>query len=810
MSGLRILTPRWQKVWMDLWGNKMRTLLVMMSISVGVFAVGMVYSSYLMFERDLAKSWGTSSPADAGLYADPFDEELVQSVRSLRGVKEAEGRRNVSLRVLAADGRWKQMLLIAIPDYVKQRVNIVRPQSGDWPPGDGDVLLERSSLAELGVVQGDRLTLETAAGRKRSMKVTGVVYDPTQLPSLFSGNYYGYINMDTLAKLDEVRQLDQVNFVVQPWVLQGKDKAPIEALGRRAWNKLEQGGTTVFWLQSYIPGEHMMQNGINAMLLLLAVLGVLSLLLGSLLLVNTISSILTQQIRQVGIMKTIGAGRNQILRMYMTLVSIYGVLALVVAAPLGALAASWVTSFIAGMFNFDSGGLELSAKVLALEALVAILVPLAAAFWPIWKGTAVTVREAVSDVGIQSVAARGRVDRMVDRILCRMKKVPRPVTLSLRNTFRRKGRLALTLLTLTIAGTVFMAVFSVRSSLYSTLDEAMDYFHYDIGIGFTQSFRSTRIEQEVMRVPGVKAAETWGFTSGRVLKDSSKAAEDEASKNVFLMAPPVGTTMIKPRLISGRWLLPEDENALVVNTEVVKDRPELKVGSPATIKVGHRRLQFTVVGIAQSTLTGPFAYAPYPWLSAAIAETGRARSVQIVAESKDPQAQSALGRAMEEHLKRNSLKVQNVDIIWETKQRIRSQFDIITTFLMIMAVLLAIVGALGLTGTMGINVLERTREIGVMRAIGASSVNVGMVFVIEALCIGILSWLAGLLLALPVAALLSHQVGVLFLETPLTFTFSFLGTAIWFVLAAVLSAAASLVPAWNATRLSVRDVLSYE
>jgi putative ABC transport system permease protein len=465
---------------------------------------------------------------------------------------------------------------------------------------------------------------------------------------------------------------------------------------------------------------------------------------------------------------------------------------------------------MAQMFNFDSGGLEFSPKVLAVEALVAILVPLAAAFWPIWKGTAVTVREAVSDVGIQSVAARGRVDRMIDAILGRLKKVPRPVTLSLRNTFRRKGRLALTLLTLTIAGTVFMAVFSVRSSLYSTLDEAMDYFHYDIGIGFTQNFRATRIEQEVLRVPGVKAAETWGFTSGRVLKDSSKAAEDEASKNVFLMAPPVGTTMIKPKLISGRWLLPEDENALVVNTEVVKDRPELKVGGPATIKVGNRRLQFTVVGIVQSTLTGPFAYAPYPWLSTAISQTGRARSVQIVAESNDPAAQSALGRAMEEHLKRNSLKVQNVDIIWETKKRIRAQFDIITNFLMIMAVLLAIVGALGLTGTMGINVLERTREIGVMRAIGASSVHVGMVFVVEALCIGILSWLAGVLLALPVAALLSYQVGVLFLETPLTFTFSFLGTAIWFGLAAVLSAAASLVPAWNATRLSVRDVLSYE
>ncbi|BBB93468.1 MAG TPA: FtsX-like permease family protein [Methylomusa anaerophila] len=810
MTRYILLSPRWRKVWADLWGNKLRTMLVMLSISVGVFAVGMVYSSYLMFARDLARSWGTASPASATLYADPFDEEVVESIRSLRGVKEAEGRRNVSLRVSTADGQWRQILMIAIPDYIEQRVNIVRPQSGDWPPGDGDVLLERSSLTELGVAQGDRIVVETTAGRKRSLKVTGVVYDPTQWPSLFSGSFYGYISMDTLEKLDEERQLDQVSFVVQPWVLQGKATAPIEELGRRAWNKLEQGDTTVFWLQVYTPGEHPMQNGINAMLLLLAVLGVLSLLLGTLLLVNTVSSILTQQVRQVGIMKAIGARRDQILSMYLTLVAAYGILALLVAAPLGALAAGGVTGFMAGVFNFDSGGLELPPRVILLEAAVAILVPLAAALRPVWRGTGVTVREAVSDFGIGGVAAKGLVDRWVDAALERLKKLPRPVLLSLRNTFRRKGRLALTLLTMTVAGTVFMAVFSVRSSLYLTLDQAMDYFHYDIGVGFTQSYRASRIEQEVLRVPGVKAAETWGFTSGRVLLDERKESEDASSKNVFVMAPPVDTKMIKPRIIEGRWLLPEDESALVVNTEVLKDSPHLKVGGPAVIKVGTRRLQFTVVGIAQSTLTGPFAYAPYEWLTGAVQEAGRARAVQVVAASADPKEQSALGRALEEHMKKNSLRVQSVDTIWETKQRTRSQFDIITTFLLIMAVLLAVVGALGLTGTMGINVLERTREIGVMRAIGASSLNVGKVFVVEALCIGFLSWLAGAILALPVAALLSYQVGILFLQSPLTFSFSFLGMGIWLALAATLSVVASLLPAWNAARLSVRDVLSYE
>ena len=120
------LSPRWRKVWMDLWGNRLRTLLVMLSISVGVFAVGMVYSSYLMFERDLSRSWGASEPASASLYADPFDEELVDSVRSLRGVKEAEGRRNVTVRVRMGDGQWKQIMLIAIPDYIKQRVSLSR------------------------------------------------------------------------------------------------------------------------------------------------------------------------------------------------------------------------------------------------------------------------------------------------------------------------------------------------------------------------------------------------------------------------------------------------------------------------------------------------------------------------------------------------------------------------------------------------------------------------------------------------------------------------------------------------------------
>jgi putative ABC transport system permease protein len=124
--------------------------------------------------------------------------------------------------------------------------------------------------------------------------------------------------------------------------------------------------------------------------------------------------------------------------------------------------------------------------------------------------------------------------------------------------------------------------------------------------------------------------------------------------------------------------------------------------------------------------------------------------------------------------------------------------------------LIAIVGGLGLMGTMSINVIERTREIGVMRAVGASDGSVIQVFVVEGIFIGLLSWMVGVVLALPIGKLLSDAVGVAFLEAPLSYTFSTKGTLLWLAIVVVLASLASILPAWNASRLSVREVLAYE
>jgi putative ABC transport system permease protein len=165
---------------------------------------------------------------------------------------------------------------------------------------------------------------------------------------------------------------------------------------------------------------------------------------------------------------------------------------------------------------------------------------------------------------------------------------------------------------------------------------------------------------------------------------------------------------------------------------------------------------------------------------------------------------------MEQQFERAGLRVSSAQTIAQLRAVTISQFNVILVFLLVMAALLAVVGALGLAGAMSINVLERTREIGVMRAVGATGRAVRGIVIGEGALIGVLSWSIGLVLAVPISRLLSNVVGVGFLRTPLSYEFSVQGALIWLVAVLALSAAASLWPARNASRLSVREVLAYE
>ena len=109
-----MLRPRWRKVLRDLWGNKTRTLLVVLSIAVGVFAIALVSGSQAIMTRELAAAYAAINPVHAQIAAEPFDDDLVQAVRHVPGVRDAQGHLNLSVRVRTGPETWQQLDLAEI------------------------------------------------------------------------------------------------------------------------------------------------------------------------------------------------------------------------------------------------------------------------------------------------------------------------------------------------------------------------------------------------------------------------------------------------------------------------------------------------------------------------------------------------------------------------------------------------------------------------------------------------------------------------------------------------------------------------
>ncbi len=805
-----MLRPRWKKVLRDLWLNKNRTIIVMLSIAVGVFAVGTIASSQIILSRDLTATYLATNPAHATVMTfEAFNEDVVEAVSNMREIEEAEARRRVTLRVQTGPDEWQLLWLSAIQDFDDIKIDQFAHESGDWPPEDHEMLIERSALGLLQAEMGDTVTVKTPDGKIREMRIGGLAHDLNGQMYVFDGVAMGFTTMDTLEWLGQPNDFNELRILVaDPG--DGLTKDYIKEVTAKVNDKIEDAGSMV-WI-SFVPdlGKHLFLDPmIQAISYMMGALALLSLLLSGFLVINTISALITQQTRQIGMMKAVGARTRQVLSMYLVTVAVFGVLALFIAVPLGVAGAYLFSSFIAGFLNFDVTNLRLPTEVLLAQVAVGLLVPLVAAVYPIMAGARVTVREAISEYGLgKGQFGAGWLDRLLlkvqnSRFLRR--RVSRPLLVSLRNTFRRKTRLALTLLTLVFGGAIFITVFTVRVSMLSTLDNWMSYFQFDVAMQFERSYRVERIIRETLDIPGVVEAETWGFyNTHRERPDGS------SGDSVYMYAPPAETNLINPTIIRGRWLEPGDENALVVNSLMLRNEPDLDVGDEVVLKIEGREEPFQIVGVATGGFPMPMMFANYPYFARVARSVGRAEWVFTATEQHDMEYQSEIARAMENRFEYLGMDVGLTSKSAQEIAEVIAMFEVIIVLLLIMAFLLAVIGGLGLMGTMSINVLERTREIGVMRAIGASNRSVQQIFITEGIIIGAISWLVGAILAYPLSKGLSDLIGGQFLNAPLVYNFSLTGALIWLGLVILLAAVASFIPAWNASRITVREVLSYE
>jgi len=795
------LRPRWRKVFTDLWDDKTRTGLVVASIAAGAFAIGMIISSYMILATDINPSYAAVNPPNIEIWTDPFDQDLAQSLEKIPGIEKVQGRRLLEIRARRGAENWQSLTLVSVSSF-RDQINQLTPIEGSAFPDKNEVIVSQDLIHSTGFHAGDWIEIELPDGSTQHLTVVGLVTDQTaSKPDINSANN-AFISMDTLSSFGEGDQYNQLYATVAG---DGSSIKQIRIVASELEDKLKESGRAVYLTKKYLSNEHPMTDMILAIIGLLGALGGLITLLSSSLIVNTLNALLTQQLRQIGIMKLVGARSFQIMGMYLTLILTYSLIALALSVPLGAFAGYGLAWLVGSLLGAVMGGFRFIPIAIVAQILIAILIPLGAGFFPVNSGVKTHVQQAISNSRPNEKSSGKKTSNFNARWFSW---IPRPVLLSFRNTFRKRGRLLLTIFTLTVSGSVFIAVFNVRDSMDKVMSQVMMHFMGDVTVTFRQPYKISTMKQNFLSIPGVREVEAWGGTSGEIWDQN-----DDVVSDLSIVAPPQDTKLLTPEYVAGRWLLPGEKKALVVSDTIYDYYPKLRPGDSLLIKLAGQKVEeWKAVGIFHFiNLSGDIiAYGDFEYVTDKIHLPDQAASYRITSTTHDTNFQRILARRIDNYLRDGNFLVQNVKSGYLIRESSTQAINILVIFLLIMAALTAFVGSIGLTGTMSINVLERTREIGVMRTIGAVDTVIMQSVIIEGLVIGLITWGLAIGLSFPISTMLLKIIGEAISGSAIALNYTPLGILLWLAVVIVLSVFASIMPAWNAAQLTINEVLAYE
>jgi len=806
------MKTRWHKVTRDFWQERTRTFLVVIAIALGIAAFDAVLSAYAILTRELDRGYLATNPASAILITDSIDDELVAAVLKSGEVSDAEPRRVVSGQIKTGPALWRNVVLFVVKDYGNIRVSRLEPEKGSWPPALGEILIERDAFQVAQANIGDAITIKTANGIEQPLIISGRVHDVGQAQARMENIVYGYITLDTLARLGEEPSLDQLRILVRDNRLNEKH---IQEVTTNVKNLLEARGHQVSRVEIPKPGKHPHSDIMGVLLLSMSSFGIFVLILSGILVVNLLTGMMATEVRQIGVMKAIGATRWQITQIYFGQALLLGLAAILVALPLGYLAARALCDYMSIFLNFDINSYDVPFWVYLLVGVIGIVAPLLAASYPVLRGSSISVHAALSDPGITGSKFG---NSYFDRLLSNIGGTLRPLLLSFRNCFRRRMRFALTLLTLSVSGLFFMVALNVRASMINTLDRMFSLRNYDLSLALASPAEMEKVQRAVEKTPGVSAVEGWFFSEGTLLNQpaatlpdphaSGPHAADIGADRFTVVALPTETQLLKFDVIEGRKLSAQDSTAIVINNALATRHPEMKVGTTINLLIGPAETSWQIVGITREAFSPATAYISQSFIQQR--HPGLVNSVRIQAKNSNADEMDELKATLDKNLQAEGVRARSSSSKADSRFGFDQHMVMIYVFLIVMSSIIGGVGGLGLMTTMSLNILERRREMGVLRAIGATPGRIWFIVIAEALVIGVLSWLIATILAWPVSAFVGNLVVGMLFRSGLDFKFEVVGVVTWLAVAVVLSVISSFLPAWRASRLTVRESLAYE
>jgi putative ABC transport system permease protein len=806
----------------DLRATWPRIVMMVVAIAVGLTVFSAVLYAWSTINRETEKAYLSTEPASATILLDRgVDADRMAAIaaeaRRRPGVIEASGRTQFTTEV-RVDGRERDNRLQVFAAAPEEPLRIAKfeVKQGSWPPAPGEILLGRDTFALLDVRVGDTIAVEAPSGESEQLRVAGAVYDPSLAPADQEQTGHGYLSTSALARPGEQAVLDQLKIQVadeQRQTSPSRNREAIVAVAGELGQWLQRDyGLAIREIQVPEPYAHPHQAISNALLgALLAGAGA-ALLLSTFLVANMLNGLFTQQIPQIGIMKAIGAGSGRIGRHYLAMTLMVAGAATLLAVIPGIVVGRAFSAVILDSLGIEAASLAARWWTYLVVLAVGMLLPSLMASIPLVRTSRTTVRAAIDHLGLGSNlgAATGIVAR-----LGRIRGLNRGLLMALRNTVRRPARFLLAAGLLASAGTLFVAAMSTRAGLAEAAEQSTEQIRWDVGVQLASPKSLDELAPVVERVAQVSRVEGWTVTEGGLAGPGeipiTSTYPDQGHGRLEVTAIPADTAVFTPpKLLEGRWLKPDETGALVLNQVTVANADfDIQPGDTVELFVDGRPTNWRVAGIAQEPGASSRAYVTAQGLAEATGQPPQANTLRIATDSRDEETRTAVAAAVNSSLTDTGVGVRSAESVGGQEDVVEGHQGPLVFVLVAGAIALGLVGAIGLASTMGANILERTREFGVMHAIGARPAAVRRIVVAEGVFIALASLLLAIIPTLGLTAAMANLVGNAFMSAPLPFQISILGTGIWTALVMLGAILATDAAATRASHLTVREALAY-
>jgi putative ABC transport system permease protein len=791
---LIVSTALSRKSWTDLSRRPTRAILTALTLALAVASFGILALPSLM-NRAMA-----SEVANARLYdlAVPIDQVELSPVQlaelaSLPNVSAVTARRLFATRALIGTRRVDAEVW-SVPNFTAQPLDRVVTST---VPGNGQVLVDVQDAAR-GIWHsrpGDTIRLEGAGGSVQALTVAGSARSLALNQDTQSDHLVLYATPGTLQGLTGTAGVNFLEFKLIDRSSAGA-AATIASVrsflvaqpNRSAFSDLPSSRAPGDW-----PGKQIFTQ-LSKVLVILTLLAVVS---AAFLLANTIRTMVAEQTGEIGIMRAVGAGRRDVRRNYLRMATLLGVVGAAIGVLLGTGLAFLLVSLFARLMFGVSPSFAVDWPIALVSGVVGVAGVLLMTLWTLRRALRVPLRDALESEGLVSAFGKGRIDRAIARAGA----LPMAVRVGVRNVARQKERSATTIVQIALAVATLLGLLSLSLAVLRVTDQSWNVLDYDITLAAQSGGHSytNAVVDAVRRQPGVSGAEAVDTSSMTYRGHGLYAWGVHADS--FVHEP----------VAAGRWLTPQDEAGglpVAVVGSAVARQFHLHPGEFVSLDTAGGPAPFEIIGIGGSDANnGLNVYTTLGTLQTVTAHPGVANTLLVRTADQDHSAIDNLSARLEDTLTRAGYPSHS-QVMYQGRANNKAQNHTMVTIVECIGLLIVAISMLGLVNAITMSILERTRELGVLRGLGARSRDLRVMLRTETVTLALI----GYLLAIPLGWLVAHALRWLVLnlanlQLPAPYTFGDLGLAL--VGTIVLAVLVVSLPVRRATRLRPGDAIRY-